>query len=71
VKKAKICEIPCRIASTILTHLYSDWDRIKSTAAEQIVSHKSLPEPTGHENLNKLAVLKVNGGLGTSMGGFF
>ncbi|KAH9176329.1 UTP--glucose-1-phosphate uridylyltransferase [Lactarius sanguifluus] len=37
-----------------------DWDRIKSPAADQIV--------TSPDALNKLAVLKVNGGLGTSMG---
>ena len=46
----------------------SDWDRIKSPAADQIVPYDSLPTPTNHENLEKLAVLKVNGGLGTSMG---
>lgn len=48
----------------------SDWDRIKSPAADQIVPYASLPKPDDHSNLNSLAVLKVNGGLGTSMGGF-
>ncbi|KAL4253536.1 UDPGP type 1 family protein [Abortiporus biennis] len=43
------------------------WDRIKSPAEDQIVPYANLP--TGEvKNLNKLAVLKVNGGLGTSMG---
>ena len=46
----------------------SDWDRIKSPADDQIVPYDSLPKPADHNNLNKLAVLKVNGGLGTSMG---
>ncbi|KAG1735131.1 UTP-glucose-1-phosphate uridylyltransferase [Suillus paluster] len=45
-----------------------DWDRIKSPADDQIVAYDSLPQPHDHSNLNKLAVLKVNGGLGTSMG---
>ncbi|KAG2031578.1 UTP-glucose-1-phosphate uridylyltransferase [Suillus americanus] len=45
-----------------------DWDRIKSPADDQIVAYDSLSQPHDHSNLNKLAVLKVNGGLGTSMG---
>jgi UTP--glucose-1-phosphate uridylyltransferase len=46
----------------------SEWDRIKSPAAEQIVPYDKLPKATSPDALNKLAVLKVNGGLGTSMG---
>ena len=49
----------------------SDWDRIKSPAADQIVPYSELPKPKDSTNLNKLAVLKVNGGLGTSMGALF
>ncbi|KAF7361778.1 UTP--glucose-1-phosphate uridylyltransferase [Mycena venus] len=45
-----------------------DWDRIKSPAEDQIVPYSKLPKPSDPKNLNKLAVLKVNGGLGTSMG---
>ncbi|PCH43933.1 UTP-glucose-1-phosphate uridylyltransferase [Wolfiporia cocos MD-104 SS10] len=45
-----------------------DWDRIKSPAAEQIVPYDQLPSNPDPKMLNKLAVLKVNGGLGTSMG---
>ncbi|KAF5317349.1 hypothetical protein D9611_003885 [Ephemerocybe angulata] len=45
-----------------------DWDRIKSPAEDQIVPYADLPSPSQAKNLNKLAVLKVNGGLGTSMG---
>ena len=47
---------------------YSDWDRIKSPAADQIIPYDKLPKKTDPKSLNKLAVLKVNGGLGTSMG---
>ncbi|EIM79168.1 UTP-glucose-1-phosphate uridylyltransferase [Stereum hirsutum FP-91666 SS1] len=45
-----------------------DWDRIKSPAADQIVPYDNLPEVKDTQAFNKLAVLKVNGGLGTSMG---
>ncbi|KIJ67636.1 hypothetical protein HYDPIDRAFT_108508 [Hydnomerulius pinastri MD-312] len=45
-----------------------DWDRIKSPAEDQIVHYDTLTAPVDRTNLNKLAVLKVNGGLGTSMG---
>lgn len=49
-------------------HVDLDWDRIKSPAADQIVPYANLPKANDVDNLNKLAVLKVNGGLGTSMG---
>lgn len=49
-------------------HTRSDWDRIKSPAEDQIVPYANLPKPKDSTNLKKLAVLKVNGGLGTSMG---
>jgi UTP--glucose-1-phosphate uridylyltransferase len=49
---------------------FSDWDRIKSPSEDKIVPYADLPKPTDSKNLNKLAVLKVNGGLGTSMGSF-
>ncbi|ETW80825.1 hypothetical protein HETIRDRAFT_440489 [Heterobasidion irregulare TC 32-1] len=45
-----------------------DWDRIHSPGKDQIVPYASLIKPKDSSNLNKLAVLKVNGGLGTSMG---
>jgi UTP--glucose-1-phosphate uridylyltransferase len=45
-----------------------DWDHIKSPAADQIIAYDKLPKETSPDALNKLAVLKVNGGLGTSMG---
>jgi len=45
-----------------------DWDRIKSPAEDQIVPYSNLSKPKDVSSLNKLAVLKVNGGLGTSMG---
>jgi UDP-N-acetylglucosamine pyrophosphorylase len=51
--------------------IFSDWDRIKSPGADQIVPYSQLPIEVDTEHLNKLACLKVNGGLGTSMGMFF
>jgi UTP--glucose-1-phosphate uridylyltransferase len=45
-----------------------DWERIKSPADDQIIPYAKLPKTRDTKNLNKLAVLKVNGGLGTSMG---
>lgn len=45
-----------------------DWDRIKSPAEDKIVPYDRLPSSIDPKSLNKLAVLKVNGGLGTSMG---
>ena len=47
---------------------FSDWDRVKSPGSDQIVAYDTLNEPKDNSVLNKLAVLKVNGGLGTSMG---
>jgi UTP--glucose-1-phosphate uridylyltransferase len=54
--------------TSLCSFISSDWDRIKSPAADQIVPYDALPKPKDINNLNKLAVLKVNGGLGTSMG---
>ncbi|KAH9386097.1 UTP--glucose-1-phosphate uridylyltransferase [Nematocida major] len=49
-----------------------DWDRISPPPAEMMVEYESIvSEASGEaisEMLNKLAVLKLNGGLGTSMG---
>ncbi|TFK54088.1 UTP-glucose-1-phosphate uridylyltransferase [Heliocybe sulcata] len=45
-----------------------DWDRVKTPEGDQIVPYASIDQPVDPKNLNKLAVLKVNGGLGTSMG---
>ncbi|EMD32022.1 hypothetical protein CERSUDRAFT_58921 [Gelatoporia subvermispora B] len=44
-----------------------DWDRIKSPAEDQIVPYSKLAS-SNSSSFSKLAVLKVNGGLGTSMG---
>ncbi|KAG5221028.1 UTP-glucose-1-phosphate uridylyltransferase [Salix suchowensis] len=55
------------LAKDLTLPLSSDWDRIKSPADDQIVPYSDLPAGDA-KNLNKLAVLKVNGGLGTSMG---
>lgn len=45
-----------------------DWDLIKSPDANHIVPYDKLPQTPNPKTLSKLAVLKVNGGLGTSMG---
>lgn len=44
-----------------------DWDKIKSPSQEEVVNYASLNDFKS-DNLSKLAVLKLNGGLGTSMG---
>ncbi|KAI5283325.1 UTP-glucose-1-phosphate uridylyltransferase [Ascosphaera aggregata] len=44
------------------------WDRIAPPQPEQVVDYSNLPDSTAVELLNKLAVVKLNGGLGTSMG---
>ena len=46
----------------------SDWDKIQPPAADQVLPYASLPEASDPSILNKLAVLKLNGGLGTTMG---
>jgi probable UTP--glucose-1-phosphate uridylyltransferase len=51
------------------THVsLSDWDKIQPPAPEQVTSYASLPQATDPSVLDKLAVLKLNGGLGTTMG---
>ncbi|KAI9861386.1 MAG: UTP-glucose-1-phosphate uridylyltransferase [Trichoglossum hirsutum] len=45
-----------------------DWDRIAPPAPSQVVDYGVLANSESVEFLNKLAVLKLNGGLGTSMG---
>ncbi|KUI62260.1 putative UTP--glucose-1-phosphate uridylyltransferase [Cytospora mali] len=45
-----------------------NWDRIAPPAAGQVVDYEDLGNSESVEFLNKLAVLKLNGGLGTSMG---
>ena len=46
-----------------------EWDKIKSPNPEEVVDYSVIKEqPENVANLAKLAVLKLNGGLGTSMG---
>jgi len=45
-----------------------DWDRIAPPKHDQVVEYSELANSEAVEYLNKLAVLKLNGGLGTSMG---
>lgn len=48
-----------------------NWSEVKSPSPETIPLYASLPKPSATEEksaLSKLAVLKLNGGLGTTMG---
>ena len=47
--------------------VYSDWDKIKAPKPEQVRPYQVLPN-VDPAILDKLAVLKLNGGLGTTMG---
>ena len=44
------------------------WDRIAPPQPEQVVNYEDLPNSDAVDYLKKLAVIKLNGGLGTSMG---
>jgi UTP--glucose-1-phosphate uridylyltransferase len=59
---------PCIFHTSSHLFFYRGWERIKSPKDDQIVPYSSLPKPKDSVALTKLAVLKVNGGLGTSMG---
>ncbi|SCU97516.1 LAMI_0F10374g1_1 [Lachancea mirantina] len=46
-----------------------DWDKIRSPNPDEVVDYSTIQQqPANVANLAKLAVLKLNGGLGTSMG---
>jgi UTP--glucose-1-phosphate uridylyltransferase len=45
-----------------------DWDRIQPPKPEQVVDYNDLANSQSVDFLSKLAVIKLNGGLGTSMG---
>ncbi|KAI9680984.1 MAG: UTP-glucose-1-phosphate uridylyltransferase [Trizodia sp. TS-e1964] len=45
-----------------------EWDRIAPPKADQVVDYAKLANNESVEFLDKLAVVKLNGGLGTSMG---
>ncbi|KAI9362061.1 UTP--glucose-1-phosphate uridylyltransferase family [Zopfochytrium polystomum] len=45
-----------------------DWEKISSPRPEQIIPYNEIKPVTTSSHLNKLAVLKLNGGLGTTMG---
>ena len=47
---------------------YSDWQKVSPPTEKQIVEYEQLPQNDDTSSLKKLAVLKVNGGLGTTMG---
>lgn len=45
-----------------------DWEKISSPTQEEVIDYNKIASSATPENLDKLAVLKLNGGLGTSMG---
>ncbi|CBF82451.1 UTP--glucose-1-phosphate uridylyltransferase family [Aspergillus tetrazonus] len=45
-----------------------NWDRIAPPQPSQVVNYDDIGKESSVEFLNKLAVVKLNGGLGTSMG---
>lgn len=45
-----------------------NWDKIKSPTESEVVQYNTLKESGSTNNLSSLSVLKLNGGLGTSMG---
>lgn len=48
-----------------------DWEKIQKLADNAICDYNTLEQPSDaiiHKMLNKLVVVKLNGGLGTSMG---
>ena len=51
-----------------MTSVCRDWERIKPPKPEQVVAYKDLKNTKDPSILDKLAVLKLNGGLGTTMG---
>lgn len=49
--------------------LHRDWDKIQSPSPEQVLSYQDISSNAATpDDLKKLAVLKLNGGLGTTMG---
>jgi UTP--glucose-1-phosphate uridylyltransferase len=47
---------------------FSEWDKIRPPADDQVIPYAQLPPSKDPRILDKLAVLKLNGGLGTTMG---
>lgn len=46
----------------------SDWEKVQTLDADQIISYSRLSNTTDSRILSKLAILKLNNGLGASMG---
>ena len=45
-----------------------DWDKINSPHQDQVIPYRLLSQPANNKGIfTKLAVLKLNGGLGTTM----
>jgi UTP--glucose-1-phosphate uridylyltransferase len=55
------------VLSSRLTHLRSDWNRVHSPSAEHVFKYEKVDD-VDPKILDKLAVVCLNGGLGTTMG---
>ncbi|KAG6842152.1 hypothetical protein C0991_001645 [Blastosporella zonata] len=72
-KQALSIEVPMfsQLLSRYIAHAGQklEWEKVHSPALNQIIPYNQLARPTDEAALfNRLAVLKLNGGLGTSMG---
>lgn len=68
----KICACPLfSLVDTSIHAVASDWDKIQTPNTDQIISYDQLPKAADPRALSKLAILKFNGGLGTSMGTYY
>lgn len=68
-KGQKMCAwLQFPVTFAFLKERHSSWDSIAPPAPEQVVPFSKLPKCDDPTILDKLAVLKLNGGLGTTMG---
>lgn len=67
VPRAKSCKPTAHYSDQPIDDVHSDWEKINPPKPEQVRPYKALPN-VDPSILNKLAVLKLNGGLGTTMG---
>jgi len=56
------------LVDSILHVVVSDWKKIQTPDANRIISYDQLPKTADPRALSKLAILKLDGGPGTSVG---
>lgn len=59
------------LVDSILHVVVSDWKKIQTPDADRIISFDQLPRTADPRALSKLAILKLDGGPGTSVGTYF